>query len=97
MLVHNSSYQYWVACRKRRMLLRAARRVTDRSEPPTMTPAVLRDVIWAISLKVILLGALYLCVIRPVERPRVDTHSTAAAVAGATEHATVGTAGEHHR
>ena len=48
-----------------------------------MTSTVSRDVLWAVSLKVALLCALYLAYIKPVDQPRNDAQSTATAVAGA--------------
>jgi hypothetical protein len=62
-----------------------------------MTRPALRDVLWAVTLKAVLLATLYLCVIKPIEPSRADARSTAAAVMGAAADLAPSTSGQDRR
>ena len=62
-----------------------------------MNSPALRDVLWAVTLKVVLLGVLYLGFVKPIEPPRADDYSTAAAIAGTEGRPTRGAPGQDAR
>jgi hypothetical protein len=72
------------------MLVAAVRPPDVCTESADHDAPVLRDVLWAVTLKALLLGALYLFFVKPLEPTRVDARSTAAAIIGAAGERTSG-------